>query len=68
MTDATWESESAFIATFSPIGRVATVEGMLGVFHFLAAKESQFISGQSFVIDGGWTAGVSNELIEKVLK
>jgi len=68
MTDANWESEGAFISTFSPMERVATVEDMIGVFHFLATAESQFISGQSFIVDGGWTAGVSNGLIEKILK
>lgn len=68
MTAENWEAEGSFIATFSPMGRAATVADMVGVFHFLAAPESQFISGQSFVVDGGWTAGVSNGLIEKVLK
>ena len=67
MTDANWESEGAFIATFSPMGRAAGVEDMIGVFHFLAAEESRFISGQSFIVDGGWTAGVSNGLIEKIV-
>jgi len=68
MTDTNWEEEGAFIATFSPMGRAATVEDLIGVFHFLAAAESQFITGQSFIVDGGWTAGVSNGLIEKILK
>ena len=68
MTDANWEAEGAFIATFSPMGRAATTEDMIGVFHFLASEESRFISGQSFVVDGGWTAGVSQGLIKAVLE
>lgn len=67
MTAQNWEAEGNFIATFSPMNRAATTNDMIGIFHFLGADESRFISGQIFVVDGGWTAGVSNGLVEKVL-
>ena len=45
---------------FSPSGRAAELEDIVGVYHFLASDAAQYINGQAIVADGGWTAGVSN--------
>jgi NAD(P)-dependent dehydrogenase (short-subunit alcohol dehydrogenase family) len=42
-----------------PIQGAATTEDLLGLYHFLASDESRYITGQSIVIDGGWSAGIS---------
>lgn len=52
---------------FSPAGRVAETDDMVGVFHFLASDAAAFVNGQALVVDGGWTAGISNAVLEKTL-
>ncbi|MFN3267396.1 MAG: SDR family NAD(P)-dependent oxidoreductase, partial [Deinococcales bacterium] len=39
-----------------PLGRIATVEDMLGACVFLASSAAGFITGHTLAIDGGWTA------------
>lgn len=50
------------------LGRIGEVEELVGIYHFLAAEESRYITGQVFNVDGGWTAGVSHQLMEKYVK
>ena len=50
-----------------PLGRLATTDDLVGVYHFLAADESSYVSGQSINVDGGWTCGPSKKLLEKVI-
>ena len=42
-----------------PLQRAATTEDLIGLYHFLAADESRYLTGQSIVIDGGWSAGLT---------
>ena len=39
----------------SAIGRIGTLEDMEGIAVFLASKQSDFITGQSIIMDGGHT-------------
>ncbi len=39
----------------TPARRMATPEDIVGAVMFLAGPDSKFISGQSIVVDGGWT-------------
>jgi NAD(P)-dependent dehydrogenase (short-subunit alcohol dehydrogenase family) len=50
-----------------PMGRVGETEDLTGVYHFLAAPESSFITGQTIVVDGGWSAGVSHAVLDKLM-
>ena len=50
------------------LGRIGEVADLIGIYHFLAADESRYITGQIFNVDGGWTAGVSHQLMEKYVK
>jgi 3-oxoacyl-[acyl-carrier protein] reductase len=43
------------IAARTPLGRLGTAEDIVGVVGFLAAPESHFITGQTLVVDGGFT-------------
>ncbi len=40
----------------TPMGRPATVEDIAGTALFLVSDEARHITGQSLIVDGGWTA------------
>jgi 3alpha(or 20beta)-hydroxysteroid dehydrogenase len=42
-----------------PLGRIGTPEEVAKLALFLTGDDSSYITGQPFVIDGGWLAGVS---------
>jgi len=44
-----------FINTRTPMGRWGYLPEMEGIVIFLAAPASDFITGQTIYIDGGWT-------------
>jgi 3alpha(or 20beta)-hydroxysteroid dehydrogenase len=45
--------------TLVPLGRVGRPEEVAKLALFLTGEDSSYITGQPFVIDGGWLAGVS---------
>jgi 2-dehydro-3-deoxy-L-fuconate 4-dehydrogenase len=47
------KARQAFIAR-QPMGRLATAEEIAALVVYLASDESAFVTGQTFVIDGGW--------------
>ncbi|MBK6452973.1 MAG: SDR family oxidoreductase [Steroidobacteraceae bacterium] len=49
-----------------PLGRIGTTDDVVGVYHFLASRESSYISGQALAVDGGLLAGVSLGTLEAV--
>ncbi|HSE74761.1 MAG TPA: SDR family oxidoreductase [Dongiaceae bacterium] len=49
------EARKAFIAR-QPMGRLGTAEEIAAMALYLASDESRFVTGQEFIIDGGWTA------------
>lgn len=67
MMEENSEEDSQVIKICAPLGKVAEVEDMVGVFHFLATDEAKFINGQSIVVDGGWTAGMTEKLLSKIV-
>ena len=49
------EARKAFIAR-QPMGRLGKAEEIASLAVYLASDESAFVTGQEFIIDGGWTA------------
>ena len=49
------EARKAFIAR-QPMGRLGNPEEIAALALYLASDESAFVTGQEFIIDGGWTA------------
>ena len=49
------EARKAFIAR-QPMGRLGKAEEIASLALYLASDESAFVTGQEFIIDGGWTA------------
>jgi len=39
-----------------PLGRLATPEDLLGAVIYLSSEASDFVTGQTLFIDGGWVA------------
>jgi 2-keto-3-deoxy-L-fuconate dehydrogenase len=48
------KARQAFIAR-QPMGRMSTPEEIAALVVYLASDEAGFVTGQTFVIDGGWT-------------
>ncbi|MEU9290801.1 glucose 1-dehydrogenase [Streptomyces sp. NPDC048275] len=61
--DANTEETSAALdelyRTLVPLGRIGRPEEVARLALFLTGEDSSYITGQPFVIDGGWLAGVS---------
>jgi len=51
---------------FTALGRMATVDDISGVFLFLSSEASRYVTGQAIKVDGGWSAGISPQLLERV--
>ena len=52
---------------FTALGRAGTTGDLTGVFHFLAADESSYLTGQALIVDGGWSCGPSPQVLETLL-
>jgi 3alpha(or 20beta)-hydroxysteroid dehydrogenase len=48
-----------FYRKLVPLGRIGRPEEVAALALFLTSEDSSYITGQPFVIDGGWLAGVS---------
>ena len=52
----------AFAGTIAPLGRIGQPMEVAHVALFLASDESRFVTGSTYGVDGGWTAGMSKAL------
>lgn len=59
MTEATFQDPAmrAMIEEKIALGRVGTLEDVMGAVLFLAGDASALMTGSALVLDGGWTAG-----------
>ncbi len=53
------EAVDALYRKLVPLGRIGRPEEVAALALFLTSDDSSYITGQPFVIDGGWLAGVS---------
>ena len=50
----------------SALGRIAEIDDLVGVYHFLVSDQSRYITGQTIVVDGGRLAGFRNEVLGRL--
>jgi len=56
-SEAIWGNDqiNAMVTAATPAKRIATVDELMGIALYLASDASSFTTGQTFVIDGGFT-------------
>jgi 3-oxoacyl-[acyl-carrier protein] reductase len=55
MLAGTSAAEQDKIIGLTPMGRLGAVDDVVGLVRFLLSKEARFVTGQSIVVDGGFT-------------
>ena len=50
----------------SALGRIAEVDDLVGVYHFLASDQSRYVTGHTMVVDGGRLTGFRTEVLARL--
>ena len=58
--------EAHLCRKLAPLGTTGQLEDLAGVYHFLCASESRFITGQALTVDGGWGIGLAPAALESL--
>lgn len=54
-------------AVFTLLGRIGTPDELAAAVHFMASDDAGYITGQTLLVDGGWSTGTSIKGIELAL-
>ncbi len=57
---------NALAKNLSSLGRIAQIDDLVGVYHFLASDQSRYVTGHTIVVDGGRLTGYRNETLRKL--
>ncbi len=52
----------------SALGRIAQIDDLVGVYHFLISDQSRYITGQTIIVDGGRLAGFRTEILGRLAR
>lgn len=61
------ETELQVMGFQTPLARMCKAEEAAALYHFLAADDCQYITGEDIYIDGGLKAGPANQMIDAIL-
>src|SRR3546814_11353596 len=51
-------------SVFTQLGRIGRPEELAAAVHFMASDDASYITGQTLLVDGGWSTGTSLKGIE----
>jgi NAD(P)-dependent dehydrogenase (short-subunit alcohol dehydrogenase family) len=57
---------NALAKNLSALGRIAEIDDLVGVYHFLASDQSRYITGHTLIVDGGRLAGFRTEVLGRL--
>jgi NAD(P)-dependent dehydrogenase (short-subunit alcohol dehydrogenase family) len=57
---------NALAKNLSSLGRIAEVEDLVGVYHFLASDQSKYITGHTLIVDGGRLTGFRTQVLQRL--
>ena len=57
---------NALAKNLSSLGRIAEVEDLVGVYHFLASDQSKYITGHTLIVDGGRLIGFRTQVLQRL--
>lgn len=60
------DAELEVVKVATPLGRIGKPEEVAALIHFLAASDGGYVTGEAIGIDGGWLAGPSIALFERL--
>lgn len=61
------ETELQVMGIQTPLGRMCRAEEAAALYHFLAADDCQYVTGEDVYIDGGLKAGPATQMIDAIL-
>ena len=54
-------------AVFALLGRIGRPEELAAAVHFMVSDDASYVTGQTLLVDGGWSTGTSIKAIELAL-
>jgi NAD(P)-dependent dehydrogenase (short-subunit alcohol dehydrogenase family) len=52
------------VGIFAPLGRIGHPEEIAAAVHFMVSDDASYVTGQTLLVDGGWSVGPSVRAFE----
>lgn len=57
------DSLDKVMKVLSPLGRIGEPDEIAAMVHFLASDDASYVTGQAYLVDGGWSVGTTNATV-----